>query len=99
MKNAAKKSDAMRREQELAWIGDTILDLYARTWILENRGTVCGETLRSMTSNQFLACVGNPTSVEAKIGKTYQDEGMNAAFQWIAVELMPLFEKQEKNRR
>ena len=99
MKKGSKKPDAKRLEQELAWIGDTILDLYARTWILQNHGTVSGEILRSMTSNQFLACFGNPTTVEARIGSIYRDEGMDAAFQWIETELMPLFEKQRKNRR
>lgn len=96
---AAKKSEAMRREQELAWIGDTVLDLFARTWILENHGTVCGDMLRRMTSNQFLACFGNPTSVEAKIGSIYRDGDLAAAFEWIKSEILPLFEKQEKNRR
>ena len=94
-----KKDESRRRKQELAWIGDTILDLYARTWILKERGTVCGETQRRMTSNQFLACFGNPTSVEAKIGTLYRDEGMEAAFAWIESELLPLFEKQERKRR
>lgn len=89
----------MRREQELAWIGDTVLDLFARSWILENHGTLCGEMLRRMTSNQFLACFGNPTSVEAKIGTIYREEDLAAAFQWIEVEILPLFEKQERNRR
>jgi hypothetical protein len=94
-----KKDEAKRREQELAWIGDTILDLYARTWILKERGTVCGETLRRMTCNQFLACVGNPTSVEAKIGTIYRESGMESAFSWIEAELIPIFEKQERKRR
>lgn len=94
----AKKDESKRREQELAWIGDTILDLFARTWILRERGTVCGETLRRMTSNQFLACIGNPTAVEAKIGILYRDEGMEQAFSWIEAELLPIFEKQERNR-
>ncbi|MBP6785666.1 MAG: hypothetical protein KA152_17865 [Verrucomicrobiales bacterium] len=94
----AKKDESKRREQELAWIGDTILDLFARTWILRERGTVCGETLRRMTSNQFLACIGNPTAVEAKIGILYRDEGMERAFSWIEAELLPIFEKQERNR-
>ncbi|HRQ88991.1 MAG TPA: ribonuclease III domain-containing protein [Bacteroidia bacterium] len=95
----SKKDELHRREQELAWIGDTILDLYARTWILRERGGVCGETQRRMTSNQFLACFGNPTSVEAKIGTLYREDGMEAAFAWIEAELMPVFEKQERNRR
>jgi 23S rRNA maturation mini-RNase III len=99
MKRANSKLDPKRREQELAWIGDTILDLYARTWILENYGTVSGEILRSMTSNQFLACFGNPTSVEARIGVLYREKGMDAAFSWIESELLPLFKKQQKNCR
>jgi len=94
-----KKDDPKRREQELAWIGDTVLDLYARLWILRERGTVCGETQRRMTSNQFLACLGNPTAVEAKIGRLYHEGGVGAAFAWIEAELLPLFEKQERNRR
>ncbi len=92
-------ADPKRREQEEAWIGDTILDLFARTWILENHGTLCGETLRRMTSNQFLACFGNPTSVEAKIGKIYTSEGLDAAFQWIDSEILPTFKKQERNQK
>lgn len=99
MKRANSKLDPKRREQELAWIGDTVLDLYARTWILENYGTVSGEILRSMTSNQFLACFGNPTSVEARIGVLYREKGMDAAFSWIESELLPLFKKQQKNCR
>ncbi|MEM9282898.1 MAG: hypothetical protein AAGA96_13810 [Verrucomicrobiota bacterium] len=99
MKKAVRKSDRIRQEQELAWIGDTVLDLYARSWILKHRGGVSGETLRAMTSNQFLACFGNPTSVEATIGEIYEEGGLEPAFEWIETTLMPLFEKQEKNRR
>ena len=95
----SRKDEVKRREQELAWIGDTILDLYARTWILKERGTVCGEILRRMTSNQFLACYGNPTAVEARIGSIYREEGLETAFLWIQAELLPIFEKQDKNRR
>ena len=52
-----------------------------------------------MTSNQFLACYGNPTAVEAKIGSIYREEGLETAFLWIQAELLPIFEKQDKNRR
>lgn len=97
--SARPKVDEKRREQEEAWIGDTILDLYARSWILQERGTLCGQTLMRMTSNQFLACFGNPTSVEAKIGRIYRDEGLEPAFAWIEAEILPLFKKQERNRR
>ncbi|MEM6280419.1 MAG: hypothetical protein AAF733_13135 [Verrucomicrobiota bacterium] len=96
---SAKKSEEARREQELAWIGDTVLDLFARSWILENHGTLSGEMLRRLTSNQFLSCFGNPTAVEAKIGRLYEEEDLAAAFRWIEAEILPLFEKQERNRR
>ncbi len=97
--SVSKKGGPKRREQELAWIGDTVLDLYARSWILENKGDLCGETLRMMTSNQFLACFGNPTSVEAKIGTIYREVGLQPAFDWIEAELLPLFQKQIRKKR
>jgi len=97
--STSKKAGPKRREQELAWIGDTVLDLYARSWILEKRGGLCGETLQMMTSNQFLACFGNPTSVEAKIGTIYREEGLQPAFDWIEAELLPLFQKQIRKKR
>lgn len=98
-KAGPRKAGPKRQEQELAWIGDTVLDLFARTWILRERGSLCGETLMRMTSNSFLACFGNPTSVEAKIGAIYREDGLQPAFDWIEREILPLFEKQEKNRR
>ena len=58
----SRKDEAKRREQELAWIGDTILDLYAREWILRERGTVCGETQRRMTCNSSPAMAIPPRS-------------------------------------
>ncbi|MDF1741415.1 MAG: hypothetical protein P1U86_19800 [Verrucomicrobiales bacterium] len=97
--SVSKKAGPKRREQELAWIGDTVLDLYARSWILENTGELSGETLRKMTCNQFLACFGNPTSVEAKIGTIYREEGLQPAFDWIEAELLPLFKKQIRKKR
>jgi len=81
-----------------AWIGDTILDLYARSYILREQGEMDGKMLARMTSNQFLSSLGNPTAVEAEIGKIYQSEGLEAGFAWIENNLMPLFKKQESNR-
>jgi dsRNA-specific ribonuclease len=92
-------SDEKRREQELAWIGDCVLELFSRSWILKNHGKISGEMAIRMTSNQFLANSGNPTAIEAKIGKIYESEGLEPAFLWIEQELLPLFEKQERKRR
>ncbi len=81
-----------------AWIGDTILDLYARTYILREQGEMDGRMLARMTCNQFLSSLGNPTVVEAEIGVIYQTEGLEAGFAWIEEHLLPLFLKQESNR-
>ena len=67
--------------------------------ILREDGRVDGERSIRMTSNQFLAALGEPTRVEAAIGQIYQREGLYAAFTWIETNLLPLFQKQEENRR
>ncbi len=89
------------REQILkeAWVGDAVLCLYAREKILREDGRVDGERYARMTSNQFLNCLGEPSDVEARIGRIYSSEGLAAAFRWIQQELMPMFEKQEANRK
>ena len=51
-----------------------------------------------MTSNQFLSCFGNPTKVEAELGRIYADQGLPAAFTKIETDLLPLFLKQWKKR-
>lgn len=75
-----------------AWTGDAVLGLFARQWILAERGTTDGELLAAITSNQFLAMIGRPTEVEAMIGSIYEREGLEAAFAWISAELVPRFE-------
>jgi hypothetical protein len=84
---------------EDAWIGDAVLSLFARMRILRGDGQQDQEKFIRMTSNQFLAVVGEPSEVEARIGRTYERDGLEAAFRWIEQELMPVFEKQEENRR
>jgi len=93
-----KDHDPQRAEREQAWIGDAVLGLYARRWILAREGKMDAEMFARMTSNQFLNAIGNPTSVEAKIGRRYETDGLDAAFQHIDSELVPLFLKQEKKR-
>lgn len=90
--------DPVRRERELAWIGDAVLGLFAREWILRTCGRMDSEWFAGMTSNQFLSCFGNPTTVEAAIGSIYQSSGLEAAFDHIEHEFVPLFLKQQKNR-
>jgi hypothetical protein len=81
-----------------AWIGDAVLTLYARLKILFEDGRVDGAKAVRMTSNQFLAALGEPTKVEAELGRVYARGGLTEAFAWIEERVVPLFEKQEANR-
>lgn len=84
-----------------AWIGDAVLTLWARRWILAQSGAIDGARSVRMTSNQFLGAVGNPDEVEAQIGRIYESDGLDAAFAWIEGNVLPMFQKQEgkRNRR
>lgn len=86
------------RLQAEAWIGDAVLCLWARLHILREDGNVDGPKCTRLTSNQFLAAIGEPTAVEAELGRVYQNEGEAAAFRWIEERIAPLFAKQEENR-
>jgi hypothetical protein len=89
--------DQVLRDQ--AWIGDAVLALYARLKILREDGTLDGERAVRMSSNQFLAAFGEPTAVEAAIGRVFEREGLDAAFAHIERVIMPLFGKQEEKRQ
>ena len=94
----AKSDESLGKLRQDAWIGDAVLELYVRTWVLKAQGAVDAEMKTRFTCNQFLNCVGNPTKVEAGIGILYQQQGMEAAFAWIREHLEPLFMKQEAKR-
>lgn len=67
-----------------AWVGDAVLALYVREWILRmNHGVMDGELFVALTSNQFLRLVGNATAVEAEIGRAYKSAGLEGAYRWI----------------
>ena len=87
------------RSQREAWVGDGVLGLYARLRILNGGGCIDGAAYARMTSNQFLSAFGDPTEVEAEIGRVFEREGLDAAFAWIEGKLTPLFDRQERNRR
>lgn len=57
-----------------------------------------GEKCIRMTSNKFLNSIGEPTAVEAEVGRVFQGDGLESAFTWIEQHLMPVFERQESNR-
>ncbi len=87
-----------RREEVLkeAWIGDAVLCLYAREKILREDGCLDGEKYTRMTSNRFLACIGEPSEVEAGIGRVFERDGLKAAYLHIEQQVIPLFERQEQ---
>lgn len=93
------KSERRRRILEEAWIGDAVLALYARRHILKETGAVDAARFERMTSNQFLTALGDPAEVEAEIGRTFERDGLQAAFDLITAKLLPLHERQELKRR
>jgi dsRNA-specific ribonuclease len=95
----SRKDDDLRQERESAWIGDAVLALFARQFVLRERDSMDGEWFTRLTSNEFLSAFGNPTRVEASIGKIYLEGGLDAAFEWMDANLIPLFRKQVANKR
>lgn len=96
------KTDTLAELRERAWIGDAVLALYAREWLLAQediRAQARADEFIRMTANDFLSCIGEPTRVEATIGDIYRAEGLAAAFAHIEQTLMPVYLKQRNNRR
>ena len=82
-----------------AWIGDAVLELYARSLVLKTAGKRDVGLKARLTSNQFLNGFNQPTRVEAEIGVLYQEKGLDAAFDHIREKIEPLFLKQEARRQ
>lgn len=93
-----KKDERIEAERASAWIGDAVLALFARSWVLEERGKMDGELFTCLTSNDFLSAFGQPTKVEARIGEIYRAEGLDAAFAWMEAEFIPLLRKRIAKR-
>lgn len=97
---APKKIDKdLMVEREEAWVGDAVLALYMRKLILKEQGRMDGEMFVRCTSNDFLRNIGNATSVEALIGRIYEESGLEEAFAWMEHQLLPVFRQQEKNHK
>lgn len=94
----SNKDEEIRLERANAWIGDAVLALFARQYVLKERNMMDGEWFTRMTSNEFLSAFGNPTRVEASIGKLFLEGGLDAAFAWMEAELVPLFRRQIAKR-
>jgi hypothetical protein len=82
-----------------AWIGDAVLALYSRRRILREDGKIDAPKAERMTSNRFLTAFGEPTEVEAELGRVYEKDGLDAAFAWIESRLMLVFARQEAKRQ
>ena len=95
----SRKDEELRQEREAAWIGDAVLALFARQFVLRERNAMDGEWFTRLTSNEFLSAFGNPTRVEASIGRIYQEGGLQASFEWMDAHLVPLFRKQTAAKR
>ncbi len=76
-----------------AWVGDAILALYVREWILSFHGGIEGRLFIEFTSNDFLRLTGNATAVEAQIGRVFKKGGLEAAYAWIEQNLRPRMEQ------
>lgn len=85
-----------------SWIGDAVLGLCAREWIIAHETQLSRprhDLFRDLTSNAFLASFGPPTEVEARLGRLYQQEGLEGARAWFESTLVPVFLRQEQKRR
>ncbi|HEY4813586.1 MAG TPA: hypothetical protein VIH58_02860 [Chthoniobacterales bacterium] len=85
-----------------AWIGDAVLALFARSWLLQiGQGEISKDRTRLFelwVSNQFLSSFGEPTSIEAAIGRTYASGGLDAAFTFIEENLLDRFLQTARKR-
>jgi hypothetical protein len=82
--------------REEAWIGDAVLALFVREWLLRVKSREIGPAQRAtlfelFTSNQFLSTFGEPTRVEAEIGRRYRSHGLSPAFSFIEETLLARF--------
>ena len=85
-------------DRELAWIGDAVLGLVAREWILERGKGLDGEMHRLVTSNDFLRNFGHPTLVEAELGVLFQKDGLDAVRNRFREVIMPKLREVVGNR-
>jgi dsRNA-specific ribonuclease len=86
-----------------AWVGDAVLALYARRWLLHHTPKRMSDADRQQlfeifVSNQFLSSFGEPSQVEAAIGRKFEQEGLPAAFSHIEKYLLDPFLKTARKR-
>ena len=91
MPTLSPDQDPVARAQ--AWVGDAVLALYVREWILSFKGEIDGALFIEFASNNFLRLTGNATGVEAQIGRIFKSDGLEAAYAWIEHHLRPKMEQ------
>jgi hypothetical protein len=89
--------------REQAWIGDAVLALFVRGWLLNAPNRTMSVAQRAalfelFVSNQFLSTFGEPTRVEAEIGRLYQSDGLPAAFAFIEAKFLERFLKTARKK-
>lgn len=94
-----KSPDPKEQEQAEAWLGDAVLALFARQWILDTLGRTDGEIQGLITSNQFLSRFGNPTAVEAGLGRIWLAAGLDATLAEIRATMLPAMIHHLRRRR
>ncbi len=82
-----REVEGLRQE---AWIGDAVLELYVREQILREDAARNDSRRISLVRNSFLNRLGQPTRVEAEIGRLYQTQGLEAAYAWIRDQMTAL---------
>jgi hypothetical protein len=94
---------AARVLRDEAWVGDAVLALYVRLWLLRHAPEKMSDADRQQlfelfVSNQFLSSFGEPSEVEAAIGRIFEREGLTAAFGHIEKSFLTAFCKRAKRR-
>ena len=92
----------LEEKRNLAWVGDAVLALFARRWILQQTNIPNkerAEVFQAMTSNEFLSHFGEPTKIECEIGMLFENEGLTEANNYIETHLLPNFVKKQKQNK
>jgi hypothetical protein len=92
-----------RTLRDQAWVGDAVLALYARRWLLGHTPKKMSDADRQQlfelfVSNQFLSSFGEPSQVEAAIGRKFEQEGLLGAFTHIEKSFLESFCKSARKR-
>ena len=92
----------LEEKRTFAWVGDAVLALFARRWILQQTNISSKEradVFQAMTSNEFLSHFGEPTQIECDIGILFENKGVAEANNYIETHLLPSFIKRRRQNK